>query len=49
MATVGIQEEAYTVREVQGVQSVCMTMTGMREIDLRLTFSTQAQIAQGKQ
>ena len=48
MATVGIQQAAYTVREVQGVQRVCITVTGMREIDLRVTFSTQAQTAQGK-
>ena len=49
MATVGIQQAAYTVREAEGVQSVCVTMTGMREIDLRLAFSTQALTAQGKQ
>ena len=48
MATVGIQQAAYTVREAEGVQSVCMTMTGMREIDLSLAFSTQALTAQGK-
>lgn len=49
MATVGIQQTAYTVREAEGVQRVCMTMTGMREIDLRLNFSTQGLTARGKQ
>ena len=49
MATVGLQQAAYIVREAEGVQSVCVTMTGMREIDLRLAFSTQALTAQGKQ
>ena len=48
MATVGIQQAAYTVREAEGVQSVCMTMTGMREINLSLAFSTQVLTARGK-
>ena len=48
VATVGIQA-AYTVSEEAGTESVCVTMTGMREIDLTLTFSTQPQAARGKQ
>ena len=47
MATVGIQQAAYTVSEAEGVQSVCVTITGMREIDLRLAFSTQPLTARG--
>lgn len=49
MATVGIQQATYTIRELGGVQSVCVTMTGMREIDLRIAFSTQPLTARGKQ
>ena len=47
VAAVDIQQATYTIREAEGVGSICVTMTGMREIDLRLTFSTQPLTARG--
>ena len=48
VATAGLQQSAYTVREEDGIQRVCIFMTGMREIDLSLILSTIPQTASGE-
>ena len=48
VATAGLQQSAYTVREEDGIQRVCIFMTGMREIDLSLALSTIPQTASGE-
>ena len=47
-AEVGFERAAYTVREEGGMVEVCVSMNGVREIDLSIELSTQPLTAVGK-